>query len=272
MRIRNLRFHDVGEYLHAMEEAARSHAAEFIEGLVFASDELYLTLGDFAEEAPYLDDIYGGSIFYKTLRQREEMYLETEDYIFRYDPDWFWNIPETAPYQLFRRLAPRRFRSSGFYNRYVAMKYRLMGALGVRPQSSEEQLIQDWEVPWEQAEALLRLALEEVNLRGQPWVALPILSQGGATLYPLETGKLYFNLGCYCFTPKPREDEDYFYTKLMDRRCFELGGLKMLYSSTFLDEAEFGRLYNGAAYRALKSRYDPKGNAPTLYEKAVLAG
>jgi hypothetical protein len=45
----------------------------------------------------------------------------------------------------------------------------------------------------------------------------------------------------------------------------------MLYSSTFLDEAEFDALFNGAAYRQLKAKYDAGGNALTLYKKVALA-
>jgi len=41
----------------------------------------------------------------------------------------------------------------------------------------------------------------------------------------------------------------------------------MLYSSTFLTETEFRQRFNGAAYDALKSKYDPGNNAPTLFEK-----
>jgi hypothetical protein len=57
----------------------------------------------------------------------------------------------------------------------------------------------------------------------------------------------------------------------MDRKCFELDGIKMLYSSSFLSEAEFDARYNGAAYRILKKKYDSAGNAQTLYKKVALA-
>jgi hypothetical protein len=56
----------------------------------------------------------------------------------------------------------------------------------------------------------------------------------------------------------------------MDRKCFELGGIKMLYSSTFLAEAEFDARFNGEAYHALKAKYDPRGRAPTLYQKVTM--
>jgi hypothetical protein len=45
----------------------------------------------------------------------------------------------------------------------------------------------------------------------------------------------------------------------------------MLYSSSFLSESEFDALYNGAAYKKLKAKYDAGGNAQTLYKKVALA-
>ena len=39
--------------------------------------------------------------------------------------------------------------------------------------------------------------------------------------------------------PPLPEKGDYYYTKVIDRKCFDLGGVKMLYSSTFIDEDEF---------------------------------
>ena len=83
-------------------------------------------------------------------------------------------------------------------------------------------------------------------------------------------GKLYFNLGCYCQVRKRPDRSDYYYTKVIDRKCFALGGLKMLYSSTFLEADEFDRIYNGTAYAALKAKYDPDGKLKTLYEKCVM--
>ena len=64
---------------------------------------------------------------------------------------------------------------------------------------------------------------------------------------------------------------DFYYTRILDRKCFEFGGIKMLYSSTFLDRDEFDRLYNGIGYAALKRKYDPNGRAPNLFEKAVMS-
>ena len=172
--------------------------------------------------------------------------------------------------RLFRRHAPLRYRNSSFYTKYAATKNKLCASAGIT-NTRMEPLIQDWEVPWAAAEELVRFCLDEVDLGGRPWAAVPIKTPRRPTLYPLAPNELYFNLGCYCQVLRPAGKAPYHYTKIMDRKCFELGGIKMLYSSSFMTEAELDERYNGAAYRALKQKYDPAGNAQTLYRKVVLA-
>jgi len=106
-------------------------------------------------------------------------------------------------------------------------------------------------------------------LDGLPWIALPIKALGSPSCYPLKTGEMYYNLGCYCYTQKPRPDIDFYYTKIMDKTCFELDGIKMLYSSTFIDKSKFDQIYNGQAYLTLKQKYDPENYAASLFEKAT---
>ena len=133
-------------------------------------------------------------------------------------------------------------------------------------------LIQDWEVPWDRAGELIDFCLSEVDLAGKPWAAVPIKTPVRPTIYPIQPNELYFNLGCYCQVQRPEGKQRFHYTRVMDEKCFELGGIKMLYASTFLDRDEFDRHFNGAAYARLKSRYDPEGAAPTLYEKVAMRG
>ena len=60
------------------------------------------------------------------------------------------------------------------------------------------------------------------------------------------------------------------FNRLIEQQVAALGGIKSLYSESFFPEEEFGRLYGGAAYAALKRKYDPAEAFPTLYEKCVL--
>jgi FAD/FMN-containing dehydrogenase len=264
------KYRDIATYLAGMHVATQSPDLAFVEGLFFEDARYFLMTGRFVDKVPECDDIVRKHVFYRLVETRRDIYLKTFDYIFRYDPDWFWNVPETGFYNLFRRHAPLHWRNSAFYTRYVALKAKALGSLGLRDDRTEP-LIQDWEVPWEHGEELMRFAIDNVDLKGRPWAAVPIKTPRRPTLYPIHPNELYFNLGCYCQVQRPAGMEPYHYTKILDRKCFDLGGIKMLYSSSFLSEAEFDALYNGTAYRTLKAKYDPGGNAQTLYKKVALA-
>jgi FAD/FMN-containing dehydrogenase len=264
------RFTEITAYLDAMAAATESPDLSFVEGLFFGDGRYFLMTGRFVDRVDSCDDIVRANVFYRLVESRRDIYLKTFDYIFRYDPDWFWNVPETPFYGLFRRYAPESWRNSAFYTRYVALKNKLLGALGVRDERMEP-LIQDWEVPWRHGAELVRFAVANIDLAGRPWAAVPIKAPRQPTLYPIAPNELYFNLGCYCQIERPADMEPYHYTKILDRKCFELEGIKMLYSSSFLSESEFDAIYNGSAYRQLKAKYDPDGNAQTLYRKVALA-
>jgi FAD/FMN-containing dehydrogenase len=261
------RFDSTSAYLDGMRAATARGDVDFIEGLFFGDRRFYLVIGRFTGRVPRADDILRRNVYYRLIESRQDIYLATADYIFRYDPDWFWNLPETAFYGLFRRLAPKRWRNSGFYTRFVALKRRAPSLLPDGAALRTEPLIQDWEVPWDAAGELIEFCLREVSLDGRPWAVVPIRAGKQPTLYPLRAGELYLNLGCYCHVRRQPGREPYHDTLAMDRKCFELGGIKMLYSSTFLDEPEFDARFNGAAYRLLKKKYDPHGLAPRLYDK-----
>jgi FAD/FMN-containing dehydrogenase len=269
VHLHTTRFDDLDAYLEAMRAATQRSDLDFVEGIFYSESNLLLTLSRFVERPPRVDDILRRNIFYRLIEREPDVYLTTKDYLFRYDPEWFWNLPQTPAYSLFRRFAPAAMRNSGFYKRYVDAKTRLLDRVAPGRQDSEEPLIQDWEVPWERAAELTRFALREVDLGGKPWIVTAIRTPASPTLYPIKAGTLYYNLGCYCQVKKPAGRDAYHYTRIMDRKCFDLGGIKMLYSSTFLSEAEFSRLYNGAAYARIKSMYDPTRRQRSLYEKCV---
>lgn len=263
------RFADARAYLEAMRAATEDQGIDFIEGLFFSADSFFLMTARFADKVPHLDDIVRREIYYKLVQQRPDVYLSTKDYIFRYDPEWFWNIPDGAFYRSFRKFAPLRFRNSGFYTKYAHVKQKSLGLLRWGYEARTEPLIQDWQVPWERGPDLIEFALDQVDLEGRPWAAVPIRTPSSPTLYPIEPDTLYFNLGSYTQVRRMPDKGDFYYTKIMDRKCFELGGIKMLYSSSFLSREEFDRIYNGAEYARLKAKYDPGQNAYSLYDKAV---
>lgn len=265
------RFDDTITFLDAMRTAADRREEDFVEGLLFQDGRFYLLLSSFADDAPTVDNILRDHIYYRLVQQREHIHLSVRDYIFRFDPEWFWNIPLSGPYRLYRKYAPARFRNSGFYARYAGWRQHLRERLpNSRREPTHEPLIQDWQVPWDAAGDLTDFCLRNVDLGHRPWAAIPIRPQSRPTLYPVNPDTLYFNLGSYCQIPRQPGHPPYHETRIIDEQCFALGGIKMLYSSTFLSRDSFDLHYNGKAYLSLKQRYDPHGRAKSLYEKVAI--
>ncbi len=267
VKVTNTLFTNLQAYLSAFKEAIKLQKEDFLEGLFFNDQRYFLTRGELVEE-PHTPcfDIYRG-VYYQALARENALYLKTEDYIFRYDPEWFWNFPDTTFYQLFRACAPRSCRNSGFYKRYTQFKHRLLKKLPWPSKPKEEPLIQDWEIPWEHAEKFISEVMAQVDLQGLPWVALPITPKSSPSLYPVRKDELYFNLGCYCYIKTA--GESFAATQNIDQLCFKWGGLKMLYSSSFMSEEQFDAIYGGEAYQRLKEKYDPEARCPSLFSKAV---
>ncbi|MGH7195337.1 MAG: FAD-binding protein [Candidatus Saccharimonadales bacterium] len=266
------KFDDTKLFLKALKSATENSQNDYIESLVYAKNELYLVTCRQVSRAENLTSIYGTTIFYKTISQPAKLNLTTKDYLFRYDPEWFWALPETPALQIFRRLAPPSLRRSGVYTRYVAISRRRAAKKSPAENPADqptEQLTQDWQVPWPQAQKLLDFALDNLDLAGRAIMAVPLKTAARATLYPLSQNQLYLNLGSYNYVNRQPNQPPHHSTKIMDDFCFHHAGIKMLYSTTFLDEAEFNKIYNGPKCAALKRKYDPKNLTPSLFEKAV---
>lgn len=265
-------FNNTAKLIKAIKKATEDKTIEYVESLVYSSTEQYLTTSKPTNSTSNLKTIYGSSVFYKDVSRVGTFTLPTKEYIFRYDPDWFWNLPESSAFNQFRKLAPKSLRNSSFYTKYNAWRAKLKGNnVNDLDDPTLEKFIQDWEVPWEHAQELVDFGLKHVDMEWRPWLITVINTPGLATNYPMQPNKLYLNLGAYSFAKKQPGKPAYYNTKLMDDFCFSHGGIKMLYSSTFLTEKEFNKIYGGSSYSRLKRKYDPKKLFPTVFEKTVKA-
>ena len=113
--------------------------------------------------------------------------------------------------------------------------------------------------------------LATVDLDGKPLMVAPLRVPAAAPCYPMTPGQLYVNVGSYNFIRRKPGEPRFAATRAIDEFCFSHDGIKMLYSTTFLEEDAFAQRYGGEEYARLKKTYDPHGLLPTLYEKAVRA-
>jgi len=126
VHVRHHRFTDPASCMAAIAEVARDgsyqgQAADFLDGVAFGPDELYLTVGAFSDKAPWLSDYTGQQVYYKSVRASREDFLTVKDYIWRWDTDWFWCSRAFGVQQpVIRRLWPRKYRRSDVYRKIVA--------------------------------------------------------------------------------------------------------------------------------------------------------
>jgi FAD/FMN-containing dehydrogenase len=279
VRLRHVRYHDAAEFFVALSDTcrARAHdgvAADFVDGTVFSSSEMYLTLGTFSNEAPYQSDYTYLDIYYRSIQRRTDDHLTVRDYLWRWDTDWFWCSGAFGVQRRWvRRLIGRRWLRSDVYWKLVAFERRhgVMARVDRwRGRPEREPVVQDIEVPVERAAEFVTFLHSEVPI-SPVWVC-PLQQRDPSVtwpLYALDPQALYVNIGFWSSLELAPGDSDGTNNRRIEKEVDALGGRKSLYSTSYYAEDEFWRLYNGTAYDLAKQSYDGDGRLLGLYAKCV---
>jgi FAD/FMN-containing dehydrogenase len=272
VRLSHLPFTEGKTYFSELEKILNAGDADFVDGTVFSPQQMYITLGRFTDSVPHTSDYTYRNIYYRSIAEKREDYLTVSDYLWRWDTDWFWcskNVLAQNP--LFRRLVygKQRLGSKTYtkimrWNSRVGVTKKLERALGLH----SESVIQDVDIPIARAAEFLDFYAKEIALWPQ-WVCPIGVSENKFVLYPVKSG-WYVNFG---FWDVKRTREAYapgYFNRRIEEKVNDLGGIKSLYSDSYFPERAFNQRYGGAAYDALKKKYDPAGAFPRLYDKCVL--
>ncbi len=283
--LRHVRFDDAGLLAKTVEEITESREhdgtrVDGLDGVAFAPGEYYLTLATWVSTSSTRDSLatgdspsdYGGQqIYYRSIRERRTDLLTMEDYLWRWDTDWFWcSGAFGVQHPVVRRLWPRRWRRSDVYHRLIALDRRIgladrLDRRAGRPM--RERVIQDVEVPVDKLAEFLEWFDEEVGMR--PVWLCPLRSTRDWPTYPLRPDVTYVNVGFWGTVHVGPDAPEGPRNRAIEARVHELGGHKSLYSEAFYDQETFDRLYDGANLAAVKGRYDPDNRLTSLYDKAV---
>jgi FAD/FMN-containing dehydrogenase len=258
------RFDEPDVFFECISKLCRERRLNFLDGVVFGPQEMYLTSGEFCDETPGTSDYTYKGIYYRSIQRMAEDWLSARDYIWRWDTDWFWCSKQFhAQHPIIRLLAGRRFLNSRTYQRVMRFASRVLPDAG-----STEPVIQDVDIPIENAGRFLGFLLREIRITPvwicpfqslDPNVAFP--------LYSLDQRKVYVNFGFWDVIPAGPEAG--YYNRAVEAEALKLAGKKGLYSRSYYDEDTFWKIYNKPYYDLLKAKYDPAGVFRNLYEKCV---
>jgi FAD/FMN-containing dehydrogenase len=249
-------------------------AVQFVDGMWVSATEVYLTLGSWADNAPYTSDYTGADIYYLSVQRREDDWLTVRDYLWRWDTDWFWCSRAFGAQQpLVRRLWPDRYLRSDVFWRLVALERRYgvkrrIDALRGKPDL--EYVIQDIEVPAPRLTEFVDFLHQQTGMT--PVWLCPLRQRDPQAIWPLyalDPDTTYVNVGFWGGVDLPRGEHEPFHNRAIERKVAELGGRKSLYSTAFYPEDEFWASSGGPAYEVLKKTYDPDGRLADLYAKTV---
>src|SRR3954471_19198182 len=217
---------------------------DFLDGTAFSPEEMYLTVGRWAERAPGpLSDYTYTNIYYRSLQERSEDWLSVRDYLWRWDTDWFWNSRAFFVQEPWvRRLVGRkRLRSDTYWKiKSYEDRWRLKARLDQRRSlPAREDVVQDVEVPVDRLPELLAFLDELTGIR-PVWIC-PMQGRDERRwpLYDMDPQQLWVNVGFWSTVALPPGEGDGFYNRRIEQEVALLGGHKSLYSTSFYEPDEF---------------------------------
>lgn len=274
--LRHVRMADASHAVKAIEsiiETGEWHGerVDGLDGTAFTPDEIYLTLAHFTDKAQKVSDYTGQQIYYRSIQARETDALTMNDYIWRWDTDWFWcSGAFGAQNKWLRRIWPSRYRRSDVFHKIVGLdeKLGIIKTLDrVKKVPGRERVIQDIEVPLDKVPEFLSWFDAEVGMR--PVWLCPLRTTRSWPAYPLDPGATYVNVGFWGTVEVPADAPAGLVNRKVEEAVHAMGGHKSLYSEAFYDQDTFDQMYGGEVLAAARRRYDPESRLSTLYEKAV---
>lgn len=274
VKLTHTRFRESSFYFQQLASLCQTNSAKdcFIEGVIFNPTEMVLSQGAFVDAVPYLSSYTYRHIYYRSLLQKTEDFLTTEEYIWRWDTDWFWCSKKfLMENPLLRILFGKWCLGSKTYGQIMHFfgRHALLSHMYEHWLGKEESIIQDVLIPLEHGHSFLRFLSKAIAI--YPIWLCPIYSNGSFTypFCPLEQKKLYIDFG-FWGAHKSSHPPGY-YNRQIEETVRGFFGFKSLYSHSYYTEDEFWSIYDRAFYLHLKNKYDSANMFGDLYRKCCAA-
>lgn len=246
-------------YLDAIARCANDARLDFMDGIIHARDLHVLSLGHFVDEAPYTSNYEWMKVYYQSTATRQEDYLTTPDYFFRYDR----GVTNVRPSSFLGRLLFGKFVRS---TQMLWLAERLRWALPAdRPTVTLDLFLPHSKVPaffdwyYRELDFFPLWCVPYRRVRNYEWIA-PAFYEG-------MRDELFVDLAIYGM--KQRDGRNLH--KLIEEALVRVGGIKTLIAHNYYSEAEFWSIWNKSNYDQVKAITDPRNLFRDLYTKMCRA-
>jgi FAD/FMN-containing dehydrogenase len=247
-------------------EAIRNHYIkkdiEMMDALIHSPTNCLLCIGTFVDNPPY-NNKYKYRIYYKSTIKRNEDYLRTEDYFFRYDADCHWSTRNYGMENKLLRLILGPFALGS------TKVIKWANRFPFKPKKdSPPDVIVDVFIPNQNMDNFWNWYQETFDYyplwivpykieNRYPWI--------NSNLMKDIKDDLFIDCAIYGFQQKDGKN----YYKLLEDKVFELKGIKTLITHNYYEKEMFWNSYNKDMYDKVKNITDPKNIFRNLYDKMV---
>ena len=253
------RYGSLEDYKRAILAHYTSQDVDFMDGIIHAPDRYVLSVGDFVDTAPYANRYDWMKIYYLSTDRRQEDYLRTPDYFFRYNK----GVTNVHPQSFLGRLLFGRFTNANNTLKFASLFRKYIPATMI-------PITLDTFIPFSKMAAFMIWYQAEIGhfplwcvpyriVRPYEWLSSDFLSQ--------VKDELFLDIAIYGMR---RENAEHYY-RIIEQKLTELGAIKTLISQNFYTEAEFWQTWNRDNYDQVKRRTDPDNIFRGLYEKTCRA-
>jgi FAD/FMN-containing dehydrogenase len=249
----------LSEYRAAIWRHYRDGDLDFMDGIIHGPDEYVLSVGRFADHAPYMHRYDWLRIYYKSTRHRTDDYLATADYLFRYDR----GVTNVHPKSLVGRLVFGKLLDSDRVLRLVDRFHRLAD-------DDHPTVILDVFLPLSKVNDFMVWYERELGyfpLWVVPYKRVHDYEWIDESFYRHLHDELFVDLAIYGM----RQPSDRNVHRMLEDKLRELGGIKTLISHNYYSRDEFWQTWNKRNYDTVKAITDPNNIFRDLYTKTCRA-
>jgi FAD/FMN-containing dehydrogenase len=257
--ITNEKYTTIEDYQAAIRRHFDARDVDFMDGIIHSAELYVLCVGKFVERAPYLHRYDWVKVYYESTAERDEDYMTTTQYVFRYDR----GVTNVRPKSLAGRILFGKLMASSQWLRLGEKFHWLLP-------KDKPTVTLDVFVPFSKVPEFLAWYGKEMGhfpLWCVPYKRVRDYEWLSDSYWKGVHDELFLDLAIYGM----KQVGDKNYHRMMEEKLRELGGIKTLIAHNYYGEDEFWETWNKSNYDAVKAITDPDNVFRDLYTKTCRA-